>query len=151
MSALAQDEAVVVQDIESADLATRESSPDLSSVQNAVDSALTGSLGMHNGRSVVPLSQISGFLDTELYNVPTVFNGSGSPASISPINRLIDQIQVVASQASLQPAIQSALSRSYNRVSDALGQKAITNLGPGETQRDALVVYYDGQVNKFVK
>ncbi len=39
----------------------------------------------------------------------------------------------------------------YDNLCDALGRKAITNLGPGESQRDAIVVYYEGQINKFIK
>jgi hypothetical protein len=151
VSALAQDEAVVVQDIESAGLTSRESAPDLGSLQDGVDFALTGSPGFHYGRTMLPNSQIPEFLDSNLTNVPAVFNASGSPTSISPIDQLIDQIEVVANETKLTPAIQSALNRSYNSLNDALGSNAITDLGPGEINRDVLVVYFDGQVNKFLK
>jgi hypothetical protein len=150
VSALAQDEAVVVQDIESAGLAKSTSTFDLRYVEDAVDFALSGSPGIHVGQSFVPLPQVSQRLDSQLYNVPAVL-ASSSPTSISPIDQLIDQVMVVAKNARPAPAMQAALNRSYNRLSDAFGRTAITNLGPGETGRDVLVVYYDGQVNKFVK
>jgi hypothetical protein len=150
VSALAQDEAIVVQDIESAGLTQSAGEYDLRSVEDSVDFALAGSPGIHFGQSFVPLPQVSQLLAGELANAPAVF-ASSSPTSISPIDQLLDQVMVVAKNAKPAPAIQSALNRSYNSLADALGRSAITNLGPGETQVDALVVYYDGQVNKFVK
>jgi hypothetical protein len=164
VSALAQDEAVVVQDIESSGLTRAMSTYDLRYVQDAVDFALTGSPGIHVGQRFVPLPQVSQLLDSELSNVPAfqretpsaklVPNSSpavlASNSAILPIDQLIDQVMVVAKNAKPAPAIESTLHHSYNSVSDALGRNAITNLGPGETKRDALVVYYDGQVNKFI-
>jgi hypothetical protein len=58
---------------------------------------------------------------------------------------------VVARQAGLTPAVQSALHRSYNSLNDDLGPDANTMPGPGGTMRDPLIVYYDAQVNNFVK
>jgi hypothetical protein len=149
VSALAQDEAVVDQDIETA-LPSRESSSDLRYIQDAVDFAVTGSPGIHVGQRFVPLPQVPDLLQSELPANLAIF-ASGSPTSISPVDQLLDQVMVVAKNSKPPRAIQSALNHSYNRVSDALGRNAITNLGPGEAKRDALVVYYDGQVNRFLE
>ncbi len=164
-SALAQDEAVVVQDIESAGVPRGVSTSDLHYVQDAVDFALSGSPGIHDGQRFIPLPQVPQWLNGVLSNVPAFHQAEPSAAvapnvprvvlasnpGIAPIDQLVDQAMMVAREAKPTPAIQSALNRSYDRLSDALGRNAITNLGPGEAQRDALVVYYDGQVNRFVK
>jgi hypothetical protein len=44
-----------------------------------------------------------------------------------------------------------ALNHSYKFLSDALEPIPNTMPGPGGTSRDPLVVYYDAQVNDFVK
>jgi hypothetical protein len=165
VSTLAQDEAVVDQDIESAGLAKGTSADDLRYVEDAVDFALTGSPGIHSGQRFIPLPQVSQWLTSELSNVPafqqqepgsTVVSNVtrdvlASASSGSPIEQLVDQVMVVAKNSKPPRAIQAALNHSYNSVSDALGRNAITNLGPGEAKRDALVVYYDGQVNRFLE
>jgi hypothetical protein len=148
VSALAQDEAVVDQDIESA------GASGLNDVQDWVDNAFTyGSDGIRDvRRNLVPLSEVSQRLDRILDGAPAVFDASGSDGSISPIDQLIDQIKVVAKQAKVTPAVQSALNRSYTELNRALGPHPYISLGPGATNvRDPLVVYYDAQVNNFVK
>jgi hypothetical protein len=148
VSALAQDEAVVDQDIESA------GASGLNDVQDWVDNAFTyGSDGIRDvRRNLVPLSQISPRIDKSVEGAPAIFDASGSDGSISPINQLVDQIKVVAKQARVTPAIQSALNRSYTALNKALGPNPYTSLGPGAANdRDPLVVYYDAQVDSFVK
>jgi hypothetical protein len=148
VSALAQDEAVVNQDIESA------GASGLNDVQDWVDNAFTyGSDGIRDvRRNLVPLSEVSKKLDRILDSAPAVFDASGSDGSISPIDQLIDQIKVVAKQARVTPAVQSALNRSYTDLNRALGPHPYISLGPGASNvRDPLVVYYDAQVNNFVK
>jgi hypothetical protein len=152
VSALAQDEAVVGQDIESANISAYDVGNDLNVVQDWVDYAFTyGSIGFHVGRTHYPLSAISQRLDRVLGNVPSVFDSSGSGTSVSPIDQLVDQIKVIAKQAKVTPAIQSALSHSYTTLNNALGLNPNTMPGPGGTMRDPLVVYYDAQVNNFIK
>ena len=91
-------------------------------------------------------------IDKSIEGAPAVFNASGSDGSISPINQLVDQIKVVAKQARVTPAIQSALNRSYTALNKALGPNPYTSLGPGAANdRDPLVVYYDAQIDNFVK
>jgi hypothetical protein len=151
-SALAQDEAVVDQDVEAAGLTSDASSNDLNDVQDWVDNAFTyGSGGIRDARrNLVALSQISQLPWVQnLQNVPALFQASGSEAS--PIDQLISQIKLVAKEAKLTPAVQSALNRSYSALDHALGPEPYTNLGPGATHRDPLAVYYDGQVENFVK
>jgi hypothetical protein len=149
VSALAHDEAVVDEDIQSAAL-TSGTGNDLNQVQDWVDYAFTyGSIGIHVGKKEIPLSHASRALDGLLGDVPAVLNASGSETSTSPIDQLIDQIKVVAKQAKVTPATRSALSGSYTTLNKALGPNPFTNLGPGASNRDALVVYYDAQVNNF--
>jgi hypothetical protein len=151
VSALAQDEAVVDQDIQSANISSYDNGNDLNIVQDWVDYAFTyGSVGFHVGRTLYPLSAISQRLNGILGNVPAVFDASGSETSISPIDELIDQIKVVAKQARVSPAIQSALNHSYTMLNNALGSNPNTMPGPGGTMRDPLIVYYDAHVNNFV-
>ena len=70
--------------------------------------------------------------------------------STSPIDQLTDQIKVVAMQAKVTPAVQSALNRSYTALNKALGPHPYVSLGPGANNvRDPLVVYYDAQVDNF--
>ncbi len=165
VSTLAQDEAVVVQDIESSGLSKGASASDLRYVEDAVDFALSGSPGIHDGQRFIPLPQVPQWLDAELANVPAFHQAEPSAAvapnvpaavlasnpGIVPLQQLVNQAIVVAHEATPAPAIETALDRSYNRLSDALGRSAITDLGPGQVKRDALVVYYEGQVNQFVK
>ena len=146
--ALAQDEAVVDQDLESA------GASGLNDVQDWVDNAFTyGSAGIRDvRRNLVPLSQVSPRIDKSVEGAPAVFDASGAAGSISPINQLVNQIKVVAKLARVTPAVQSALNRSYTALNKALGSNPYVSLGPGAANiRDPLVVYYDGQVNNFIK
>jgi hypothetical protein len=165
VSALSRDEADVVQDIESAGLTRSATAADLHYVEDAVDFSLTGSPGIHDGQRFIPLPQVSQWLDDELSNVPAFRRAEPSAVvargvpravlasnpGIVPIDQLVNQAIVLAREAKPSPAIESALNRSYDKLCDSLGRSAFTNLGPGEAQRDAIVVYYDGQVNRFIK
>jgi hypothetical protein len=148
VSALAQDEAVVDQDLEAA------GASGLNNVQDWVDNAFTyGSGGIRDvRRNLVPLTQISQKIDKSVEGAPAVFDASSSDGSITPINQLIDQIKVVAKEAKITPAVQSALNRSYTALNKALGPHPYVSLGPGANNvRDPLVVYYDAQINNFAK
>jgi hypothetical protein len=101
---------------------------------------------------LVPLTQISQKIDKSVEGAPAVFDASSSDGSITPINQLIDQIKVVAKEAKITPAVQSALNRSYTALNKALGPHPYVSLGPGANNvRDPLVVYYDAHVNNFIK
>jgi hypothetical protein len=148
VTALAQDEAVVDQDLQSANASG------LNNVQDWVDNAFTyGSGGIRDvRRNLVPLTQISQKIDKSVEGAPAVFDASSSDGSITPINQLIDQIKVVAKEAKITPAVQSALNRSYTALNKALGPHPYVSLGPGANNvRDPLVVYYDAQINNFAK
>ncbi len=148
VTALAQDEAVVDQDLEAA------GASGLNNVQDWVDNAFTyGSDGIRDvRRNLVPLTQISQKIHKSVEGAPAVFDASSSNGSISPINQLIDQIKVVSKEAKLTPAVQSALNRSYTALNKALGPHPYISLGPGANNvRDPLVVYYDAHVNNFIK
>ena len=147
VSTLAQDEAVVDQDLEAA------GASGLNNVQDWVDNAFTyGSGGIRDvRRNLVPLTQISQKIDKSVEGAPAVFDVSSSDGSISPINQMIDQIKVVSKEAKLTPAVQSALNRSYTALNKALGPHPYISLGPGANNvRDPLVVYYDAHVTNFV-
>jgi hypothetical protein len=148
VTALAQDEAVVDQDLQSANASGE------NDVQDWVDNAFTYEAGGIRDvrRNLVPLSDVSLKLDKIVEGAPAVFNASGSDGSISPIDQLIDQIIVVAKQARVTPAVQSALNRSYAVLNKALGPHPYVSLGPGANNvRDPLVVYYDAQIDSFTK
>jgi hypothetical protein len=146
VAALAQDEAVVDQDLQSSNASG------LNDVQDWVDNAFTyGSAGIRDvRRNLVPLTEVSPKLDKIVDGAPVVFSASGSSGSTSPINQLTDQIKLVATQAKVTPAVQSALNRSYAALNKALGPHPYVSLGPGANNvRDPLVVYYDAQVDNF--
>jgi hypothetical protein len=150
-SALAQDEAVIEQDVESANLSPYETGNDLNLVQDWVDYSFTeDSVGFHVGRSSYRLGEVSREFDNLLADVPAVFSATDASTSTSPIDQFVDQIKVVANESKLAPAIQSALKRSYDSVNKALGQSPNTMPGPGGTARDPLIVYYDAQANNFL-
>jgi hypothetical protein len=147
VTALAQDEAVVDQDLEAA------GASGLNNVQDWVDNAFTyGSGGIRDvRRNLVPLTQISQKIHKSVEGAPAVFDVSRSDGSISPINQLIVQIKVVSKEAKLTTAVQSALNRSYTALNMALGPHPYISLGPGANNvRDPLVVYYDAHVNNFI-
>jgi hypothetical protein len=147
-SALAQDEAVVEQDIESANLSPYETGNDLNIVQDWVDYAFTAdSVGFHVGRSSYRVGEVSREFNNLLGDVPAVFSATDASTSTSPIDQFVDQIKVVAHESKLAPAVGSALKRSYNAVNRALGPNPNTLPGPGGTARDPLIVYYDAQAN----
>jgi hypothetical protein len=151
-SALAQDEAVIEQDIGSANLTPYETGNDLNLVQDWVDFAFTeDSTGFHVGRSSYRLGEVSREFDNLLSDVPAVFSVTDSSTSLSPIDQFVDQIKVVSNHSRLAPGVQSALKRSYDAVSKALGPKPNTMPGPGGTLRDPLIVYYNAQANNFLE
>jgi hypothetical protein len=150
--ALAQDEAAVDQAIDAAGLTVNQSSADLNDVQDWVDNAFTSGPGSIRDvrRKLVPLSEAGPRLNGILANAPAVFIVSSSTTTSSPVDQLVHEITVVANQANAAPALQSALEHSYDVLNKALGRKPYTDLGPGATHRDPLVVYYNGQVDGFV-
>jgi hypothetical protein len=150
LSALTQDEAVVDQDIQSANISSYDIGNDLNNVQDWVDYAFTyQSLGIRVGANVFPVFHGSQYLDHLLENVPAVVSSPASEPLMSPIRQLIGQINVVA-DATMTPAVQSSLKRSYTVLNNALGPRPNTMPGPGGTARDPLVVFYDAQVNNFL-
>jgi hypothetical protein len=150
-SVLAQDQAVMEQDIDSANLSPYETGNDLNLVQDWVDYAFTAdSVGFHVGRNSYRLGEAYREFDNLLGDVPAVFSTTDSSASTSPINQFVDQIKVVANESMLAPGVQSALKRSYNAANEALGPRPNTLPGPGGTARDPLIVYYDAQANNFL-
>jgi hypothetical protein len=152
VTALAEDEAVVDQDVTSASLSSYDNANDLSVVQDWVDYAFTYStLGFRVASYLRPLSQVPERLDALLGNAPAVFQATGPDASSSAIDQMTDQIKDVAEQSQLTPAIHNALKNSYNILNNDLGRHPNILPGPGGTMRNPLIVYYDAQVNNFVR
>jgi hypothetical protein len=162
-SALGQDVSTIDQAIDAAGLTTSATSAAINDVQDWADNAFTaGPAGIRDvaGR-IVPTSQTSKKLEKILVDVPSVFTGTASDASVrgihqgnaqaTPLNQLIGQMKVVARAARVTPALQTALNHNFQEIAGALGPDPYTDLGPGATHRDPLVVYYDAQVVNFVK
>jgi hypothetical protein len=162
-SALAQDVSAIDQAIVAAGLSTSATSAATNDVQDWADNAFTsGPAGIRDvAGHIVPSSQISQKLRKILVDVPAVFTATGSDtdssgahqrsAQTTPVDQLIGQMKVVARAARVTSALQSSLNRNFEEIAGALGPNPYTNLGPGATHRDPLVVYYDAQVANFVK
>jgi hypothetical protein len=134
-SRLAQDEAALDQAIQSRGLDTNTTSNDLDQVQDAVDDAFHPYLanGLPQKRQV--LAQLL----------------SGVPGSRRLINRTDAQMLAVARAAGITGSFHNALSDDEQVLTAALGPAPDTYLGPGATDRDPLEVYYNGQINNFIR
>jgi hypothetical protein len=67
------------------------------------------------------------------------------------IRDVVDQMKVVARAARDTSQFNDAVTGDWTALTNDLGPTPDTNLGSGAAGLDALKVYYDGQVNKFVK
>jgi hypothetical protein len=134
---LLQDEAALDQAIQSAGLDSSTASGDIGHVQDEVDGAFIETTyqadGWANKREE---------LDQYL---------SGVPGATQLVQRTIEQMHVVARAARVTPHIHDALSADWLVFKDDLGPTPDTDLGPGATDRDPLEVYYNGQIDKFIK
>jgi hypothetical protein len=135
VSRLAQDEAAIDQAIVSRGLDSDTTSNDLDQVQDAVDDAFHPYLA--NG--LVQKRQVFEQL------LP------GVPNSRQLVSRTDAQILVVARAAGITGPYHNALSRDEQALTAELGPAPDTNLGAGATNRDPLEVYYNGQIDGFIK
>ena len=141
-STLADDLQVVDQDIHDAGLTSDAASNAINVTQDWVDNAFTyGSKG---------LPTVEWNLQQTLKNVPSVFTAP-TPEATAPINQLMSQLRVITRATRSTSALQSALHHSDKILTDVLGAKPDTDLGPGAMDRDPLPVYYDAQVINFIK
>jgi hypothetical protein len=136
-SKLAQDEAGLDQDIQSVGLNANTTASDMNRVQNVVDDAFLA--------ATYPAKTWANRRQALEQHVPAV---PGAPQLIS---RTMAQMRVVARAARVTGPLHQAVDSDKQVLSDELGPTPNTNLGPGATDRDPLVVYYDGQVDKFVR
>lgn len=132
---LAVDEAAIDQAIQDLGLDAATTSNDLTQVQDAVDDAFHPYLanGLVQKRQV--LEQL----------LP------GVPDARQLASRTDAQILVVARAAGLTGSFHNALSADEQALTAALGPKPDTDLGPGATDRDPLEVYYNGQIDRFIR
>jgi hypothetical protein len=135
VSKLAQDEAAIDQAIQNLGLDAATTSSDLTDVQDAVDDAFHPYLA--NG--LVQKREVLGQLL------------SGAPDARQLASRTDAQILVVARAAGITGSLHNALSADEQALTVALGPNPDTDLGPGATDRDPLEVYYNGQIDNFIK
>lgn len=133
INALAQDEVALNQMIQSAGLHPHTSLGSLN-LQDVVDDALKDT----------PSEAASN-------RAPLYEYVAGVSGGTQLVHQTIAQMQVVARAVRVSPQVQKALSTDWSLLETALGPKPDTNLGPGATDRDPLEVYFNGQVDKFVK
>ncbi len=136
-SALAGDEAALDGLVESAGLAASAATGELNHVQDAVDEAFHPTLDRAE-----TWAKDQRNLESYLSNVP---------GSTPLIRATIKQVHVVARATRISGPFQRFLSRDEQTLTADLGPTPNTDLGPGAVDRDPLEVYYDGQVNGFVK
>jgi hypothetical protein len=135
VSKLAQDEAAIDQAIQNLGLDATTTSNDLTQVQDAVDDAFHPYLAS----GLVQKRQV---LEQLLPGVPDVRQLA---------SRTDAQILVVARAAGITGAFHNVLSADEKALTAVLGPAPDTDLGPGATDRDPLEVYYNGQIDKFIK
>jgi hypothetical protein len=135
VSRLAQDEAAIDQAIMSRGLDSDTTSNDLDQVQDTVDDAFHPYLanGLVQKREV--LEQL----------LP------GVPGAHQLFSRTDAQILAVARAAGITGPYHNALSTDEQALTADLGPTPDTNLGAGATNRDPLEVYYNGQLDGFIK
>jgi hypothetical protein len=134
---LAQAEAALDRAIESAGLDPQTTTSDLGQVQDVVDDAFKMTTDQANGWANKQRD-----LHQYLADVP---------GSTSLIRRTIAQMHVVARAARDTASFQDPISADEQVLSADLGPTPDTNLGPGAADRDPLVVYYNGQVDSFIR
>lgn len=76
-----------------------------------------------------------------------------SSMSVSPdvVQQTAHEMQVIARAVHVTPEVKRAFWNDYDALNRALGMSPDSDLGPGAADLDALQVYYDGQVNGFIK
>jgi hypothetical protein len=134
---LAADEAALDQMVQAAALDASATVGDENHVQDTLDEAFHPTLDRTETWAKDRQS-----LEQDLANVP------GS----TPLIRLaINQAHVVAVAARVAGPLQRVLSSDEQILTAELGPNPDTDLGPGAVDRDPLEVYYNGQVNEFIK
>jgi hypothetical protein len=134
---LAQNEAAIDNLINSADLDANTTSTDLNQVQSDIDNAFLEA-------SSPPATWAQKHMKLE-QDVPD------SPGSSQLISRTINQMRVVARAAGVTPSSNVAIGQDWAVLASDLGPTPDTSPGTGSADRDPLDVYFNGQVNNFIK
>jgi hypothetical protein len=134
---LAQDEAALDNLVNAAGLDPDSTNGDMNRVQDAVDEAFHPTLDR-------PETWAKDKRTLEQYL-------SDVPGSTPLINQTIAQVHVVARGARVSGPLQRTLSRDEQILTAELGPSPDADLGPGAVDRDPLEVYYNGQVDGFIK
>ncbi len=135
VNTLALDEGAIDQAIESRGLESSTTAKDLNQAQVALDAAFHPYManGLVQKRNVI--EQLI----------------AGTPGSRQLAARADAQILAVARSAGITGRYHEALSRDEQTLTADLGPNPEADLGPGAEHRDPLVVYYDSQLEGFVK
>jgi hypothetical protein len=134
---LAQDEMALDQLVQAAGLDSTDAGRDIDHVQDAVDEAFHPTLDRAETWTKDRLA-----LEGDLANVP---------GSTPLIRRTISQVHIVATAARVAGPFQRVLAADEQIITANLGPNPDADLGPGAVNRDPLEVYYNGQVNDFIK
>ncbi len=134
---LAADESALDNLVHAAGLDPTDTARELNNVQDAVDEAFHPTLD----RPETWARDRSG-LEQDLANVP-----GANPLIAGTIN----QVHIVARAAGVTGPYQRELAADEQILTASLGPNPDADLGPGAVDRDPLEVYYNGQVNNFIK
>jgi hypothetical protein len=134
---LAGDEVALDQLVQAAGLDSSDTARDKNDVQDAVDEAFHPTLDRAE-----TWAKDRRTLEAKLSNVP-----GGAPL----ISLTINQVHLVARATRVTGPFQRVLAADEQILTANLGPNPDADLGPGAVNRDPLVVYYNGQVNSFIK
>lgn len=128
--------------------------------EGAIDQAIE-SRGLDSSTTAKDLNQAEDALDAAFH--PYMANGlvqkrnvieqliAGTPLSRQLADRADAQILAVARSAGITGAYHQTLSRDEQTLTADLGPNPDADLGPGALNRDPLTVYYNSQLENFVK
>jgi hypothetical protein len=135
--ALAALESTIDQDVQAAGLDADSSSADINNVENVIDTAFVAT-------SYTRKDWMS--TDDALQSYL-----QGVPGTATLVHETISMMRVVADSSRVNEKLSLPLYGAGEVLGEDLGSNPDTNLGPGATDADPLTVYYDSQVNHFVK
>jgi len=138
VTALAQDESDIDQAIEASDLLPDPSKGVQNEVEDVIDTAFTASSADLASWARGQRADLRGYVIS-------------APGAEQYVNQTVVQMEVVAREAHVTPQLSSALATDQAVLRRREGPNPDTDLGPGAVNRDPLAVYYDGQVDNFIK
>jgi hypothetical protein len=128
LNAIALNEAQLDNAIESAGFSASQTSNNVNHVQDIIDASFTGTVNKAGLEAYI----------------------QGTSASPQLVKLTLSNMETIAKQSKVSAKEHATLTADINVVGAALGANPDANLGAGETSRDPLIVYYDGQATNFV-